>query len=49
MTPMSYLDPALTPVFDQWEAMIKNECVHTEPHVVRLAGGRALLAQKKAG
>ena len=46
---MSYLDPALTPVFDQWEAMIKKE-VFTQNHTsFGWQEAAALLAQKKAG
>lgn len=46
---MSYLDPALTPVFDQWEAMIKKE-VFTPNHTsFGWQEAAALLAQKKAG
>ncbi len=46
---MSYLDPALTGVFDQWEAMIKKE-VFTPNHTsFGWQEAAALLAQKKAG
>lgn len=46
---MSYLDPALTPVFDQWEAMIKNEIFTPNHTSFGWQEAAALLAQKKAG
>ncbi len=45
---MSYLDPALTAVFDQWEAMI-SKGFFTENHTsFGWQEAAALLAQKKA-
>ncbi|WFU11300.1 ABC transporter substrate-binding protein (plasmid) [Rhizobium sp. CB3090] len=46
---MSYLDPSLKPVFDQWEGMIKKEFFTANHTSFGWQEAAALLAQKKAG
>jgi len=46
---MSYLDPALKPVFDQWETLIKQDFFTPNHTSFGWQEAGALLAQKKAG
>ncbi|EJK81413.1 ABC transporter substrate-binding protein [Rhizobium sp. AP16] len=46
---MSYLDPALKPVFDQWETLIKQGFFTPDNTSFGWQEAGALLAQKKAG
>lgn len=46
---MSYLDPTLKPVFDQWEALIKQDFFTPNNTSFGWQEAGALLAQKKAG
>ncbi|MFS8057132.1 ABC transporter substrate-binding protein [Rhizobium sp. BR 317] len=46
---MSYLDPSLKPVFDQWEGMINKEFFTANHTSFGWQEAAALLAQKKAG